>query len=507
MADHGRFSRRAGAIAGAAVGVVVAGTLAALLIVHAGGLGQSPGYTAPSNWHDASPPASGPVVSYAASPDVPGLIVACIGDRAGNQSASPMGLATLWRTRDAGAHWQPLGIHTFRAGCELTLPRGGHGTLFAYNLYAPTPDQESLMVSHDAGDTWQTVATNSDAGNGTGPDLVRARFDAIAGAVYRDGTLYAAAQPQLDGLGSEATPVFAASHDDGRTWAPVESAPDALVRQGFLPLGLAPDYSTPQGWLRLMAPDYPAPSAQLPTSPSILQRSDDGGRTWRIVARIGPASTNFGTSEDGIALLTSPDHPGRVCALLDPIGSGSGSGSASSAAAAATHPAPAAWPVVGAYGVRPVNGLHQTFAGPPAPIPHSTVLAASDDGGAVWSAWVVGQHQRDYGGAVQPGLAMDARGACYVADQVDQFGQSAQNTLLVYRAMPGGSRSIVASLNGQAVAFFGVTTTGGNGETTPRLFALAAVYSGSQTIVCQGDVCPPEPPLPRPHLLWTNVQT
>lgn len=82
--------------------------------------------------------------------------------------------------------------------------------------------------------------------------------------------------------------------------------------------------------------------------------------------------------------------------------------------------------------------------------------------------------------------------------------ESAQNTLLVYRAVPGGNRSIVASLNGQVVALFGLTTAGGT-DTNPRLFALAAVYTRSQMILCQGDVCPPEPPLPRPHLLWTDA--
>ena len=414
-----------------------------------------------------------------------------------------MGPATLWRTRDGGAHWDPLGIHAFRAGCGVTLPRGGHGTLFAYNLYTPTPDQESLMVSLDSGDTWRTVASGSDAGSGAGPDLVRARFDAIAAGVYRDGTLYAA-QPQLDALDGEAISVFSASHDDGRTWAQVESAPDALARQGFLPLGIAPDYGSPQGWLRLMVPDYPAPNAQPPLSPAILQRSDDGGRTWHTIARVGPAATNFGTSEDGIALLTSPDHPDRVCALLDPIGSGM----PLSAAADVAHPTPAVWPWPAAVPLARAPALERrgaaSLAGPPAPIPHSTVLAASDDGGAMWSAWVVGQHQRDYGGAVQPGLTMDARGGCYVADQVDQFGQSAQNTLLVDRAEPGGGRSIVARLNGQAVGFFGVTAASGD-ATAPRVFVLAAVYTGSQMNVCQGDVCPPEPPLPRPHLLWTAL--
>lgn len=145
-----------------------------------------------------------------------------------------------------------------------------------------------------------------------------------------------------------------------------------------------------------------------------------------------------------------------------------------------------------------------TFAGPPPPIPHSTVLAASDDGGAVWSAWVIGQHQRDYGGAVWPGLAMDAHGDCYVADQTAQVGASAQNTMTVYRAADGGGHPVVvASLSGQSASLFAVSSAGGD-AIEPRLFVLATVYTGSQMIVCQGNVCPPEPPLQRPHLIWTS---
>lgn len=507
MAGHWRVSRRSGIVAGAAVGIVVAAALAALLIVRAAGLGQNPDYSVPTHWHDTSPPATGPVVSYAVSPDVPGLIVACIGDRAGNQSASPMGPATLWRTRDSGAHWQPLGTHAFRAGCELAMPRGGHGTIFAYNLNAPTPDQDYLLVSHDAGDTWRTVAT--DAGIGTEPDLVRARYDAIAAGAYRDSTLYAAVQPLRDAFGSHAaTQVFSASRDDGRTWMPVESAPDALVRQGFVPLAIAPDYSTPNGWLRLLAPMLPTPSGQALSSPAIVQRSDDDGRTWHTVAPIGPAASDFMPRGDSAMLLTSAEHPGRVCALLEPVGTGTVSG----AAADVAHSLPnlsasvpiARAPALQSGGVDVLQGRDAAaLAGPPAPISHSTVLAASEDGGAVWSAWVIGQHQRDYGGAVPPGLAMDARGDCYVADQVDQFGTSAQNTLMVYRAAPGSAHpAVVASLKGQAVTFFSVSSAGGD-ATDPRLFVLATVYSGSQMIVCQGDICPPEPPLPRPHLLWT----
>lgn len=38
---------------------------------------------------------------------------------------------------------------------------------------------------------------------------------------------------------------------------------------------------------------------------------------------------------------------------------------------------------------------------------------------------------------------------------------------------------------------------------TPRLVAYTYTYNGPTEIVCQGNVCPPEPVMPPPHLIWT----
>jgi hypothetical protein len=104
------------------------------LVMTLAGCGPLPGGDAavwhlPAGWHDITPPDGRSIASYAVSPDVPGLMFACIGAPENYTSASPMGPATLWRTRDGGDHWQALHVDGLNAGCEVRMPRGGQGTL------------------------------------------------------------------------------------------------------------------------------------------------------------------------------------------------------------------------------------------------------------------------------------------------------------------------------------------------------------------------------------------
>jgi hypothetical protein len=141
---------------------------------------SSPGV--PAGWTDVTPPTHQYVANYAFSPDVPGLIVACIGDRAadvagatvtpgtGNQAVGP---AKLWRTRDGGAHWQALGLSGLRSGSTASLPRGGdggNGTIFT-TIQGGSYGTGTLVVSHDAGDTWRPVETSSLGASGYGAFL------------------------------------------------------------------------------------------------------------------------------------------------------------------------------------------------------------------------------------------------------------------------------------------------------------------------------------------------
>ena len=79
-------------------GIAFIGVLAVVLALAACGVntgGNIPPYSVPAQWHDVSPPTADPIANYAISPDVPGLIVACIGGTTGNMSASPMMLVSL----------------------------------------------------------------------------------------------------------------------------------------------------------------------------------------------------------------------------------------------------------------------------------------------------------------------------------------------------------------------------------------------------------------------------
>src|SRR5262249_45835991 len=73
--------------------------IALLALAACGTSGNTSPYSVPVGWYDVSPPTADPIASYTISPDAPGLIVACIGAQTGHMSASPLGPATLWRTR------------------------------------------------------------------------------------------------------------------------------------------------------------------------------------------------------------------------------------------------------------------------------------------------------------------------------------------------------------------------------------------------------------------------
>ena len=481
------------------LGSALIGVLAVLLALAACGVntgGNIPPYSVPAAWHDVSPPTADPIANYAISPDVPGLIVACIGGKTGNMSASPLGPATLWRTRDGGAHWQRLTASGYIAGCEVAFPAGGNGTLFALNL----DGGQFIQVSHDAGDTWKTIA--QDSGDPYGD--IQQRFALLAHGVYRDGRLYTAGQADTvaaDSAAATATAsslnpppaggsianafadvAFSVSSDDSQTWTVVEAAPDPLIQQGYVPLAIAADYSASGAWFRLWGPSYTSASG----SATVLEHSTDNGQTWQEMRLIGERGTYGGFVDGGpgtATLATEPSQPARLCAAFSPQVSDQ---SASVPASAASG-----------------NVASAALTGPPPSIPHDVALAGSDDGGHTWSSAVVGNHQHDYGGAVDPGVSMDPHGTCYLADVSSQGGDTTGDVATIWRLAPGlGAKpASVARITGQSMVTFAISL--GSASHTPRLVAVAYAYNGPTEIICQGNVCPPEPAIPPSHLIWT----
>jgi hypothetical protein len=424
-------------------------------------------YQPPADWHDITPPTGEQITSYAISSDVPGLIVACIGDQTAHTSAAPMGPAHIWRTRDAGAHWQRLPTTHFYGGCRVALPAGGHGTVFAENYYSA----QFISVSHDAGDTWQTLATSADL------QAVFVLFSAgvyrdgqlysLGAGVYRDGQLYSLGAIARGQAGSALPGSLFASTDDGRTWDTLDASADPLAGQGFFATGLTPDYRTPGAWYRLMAQAYQgfssnaqggagSTSSSLPAT--VLEHSSDNGRTWTALGPIGPRGTLSYWLSPGAMPATTPSQPDRLCAGF--------------------------YPMVSAGGL---DGVHDV------------AVYGSDDGGVTWTGATVAPSSW----AAQPVLAMDTRGNCYTAawagpacwtcDQLDQ------DSTTFWRLAPGSSASPqqIARVTDLRISTLGVADL--PGEVAPRL--LAVVYTPQPGIICRGDICPPEVPHP-PHLIW-----
>lgn len=437
--------------------------------------GGSTGYTPPGGWHEVTAPTSSTIASYAVSPDVPGLIVACIGSP-GHVSADPPGPATLWRTRDGGASWQQLSSDGYVAGCQVAMPTGGHGLVFALN----TLGTQMIQVSTDGGDSWRTLTMRYSGEDGG----IQAEFAQLAGAVHRDGALYAAGLATGQGDNGASMSMFSASRDDGQTWRRIEAAPDPLLRQGYTVQAIAADYRSPGAWFRVIAPSYGAGNA-----PATLEHSSDGGMTWSVLGTFGPNGLYYGQGR--VSLVTSPVRPTRLCVGLEPD---------MTTAQPDTSPSP--------EGNIQYNAHGGILAGPPYLPPRDVALMGSDDGGLHWSgASLYGKGQSN-GRMVPPGAAMDAHGNCYLAGTTSQLGyaNAVQDTATIWRLAPGSATpQVMASFARLVMGAFAVAPAGNT--SAARLVAVAVVFGHGNT---EGQSCGPgcvkEYAGPdTPHLIWANA--
>lgn len=447
---------------------------AALTIVCLLSAACSSHYTPPPGWHDITP-SSESLASYAISPDVPGLIVACIG-APGHLSADPPGPAVLWRTRDGGASWQQLNRDGYVGTCRVAMPAGGHGLIFALNVLG----NEMIQVSANGGDSWRTLTLNYSEADGG----IQAEFAQLAGAVYREGKLYAAGVATGQGDNGASMSRFSASSDDGQTWRSIEAAPDPLLRQGYTVQAIAADYRSPGAWFRLIAPSYGAGNA-----PAALEHSSNGGVTWTIVDTFGPNGLYYG--QGSATLTTSPTAPGSLCVGLEP-----------EMLTAQPHPTPS-----------PEASTHHDMymgilMGPPYMPPRAVALMGSDDGGLHWSGATVANHSSDGGGMVPSGVAMGAHGTCYLAGTISHFGSTNkdQYAATIWRLAPSASApEVIASLPQVGMSAFAVAPGGDQGE---RLVAdmLTISHSDTRTQSCGPSCTTIEYPGPdTPHLIWANA--
>jgi hypothetical protein len=477
--DLAHVSRRPRSLLAA---VAVIGLIGALAAVLHGLLGLNAN-TPPAGWQTRTPPTNEQVASYAVSPDVPGLIVACIGDQTPHVSAGELGPAHIWRSRDAGRHWQRLAVSGFIAGCDIALPAGGRGTVVVLNHL---DTEEYVAVSRDAGDTWKTVASASGV-QVDGVRGARSTYYSLATGIYRDERLYALTPTvtTFDGQpDASRVNVLAYTPDDGATWRPIETTPDPLGAQGYLALTFAADYRAPGAWFRVLARvPYTAQSsaASAAVSPAAyLQHSTDDGRTWTTLGPIGPggstgAARYFYDQGSAVHIASTPSQPSRICAMF--VASQVTRTGAAARASGAT-----------------LSVLGVAIAlGPPYREPLDVAIEASNDGGRTWTGGTIVQHQHNEG--FVGGAALDQRGDCYLADNAT--GSKADGTptsdATIWQLRPVQADAKPAyRFSGRSAQLVGVTLS--SGERSAEL--VASVETPQPPVFCIGGVCPGYTPHP-----------
>lgn len=429
------------------------------------GCGAAPrGYQPPKGWRAIALPTTQLSAQYAISPDVPGLIVGCIGDKLG-------GPANLWSTSDGGAHWRQLPFDGLIGGCELAAPTGGQGAIFLLNILGATPQQQTLKVSHDAGQTWHTIATSADfqsASNFYGEDILQQLFALISAGVYRNGRLYTVGHLDTTDANVLSVPAFSVSDDDGRTWTKQESRTDPLAAQRSMPLGIAPDYRSPGAWFRLLGP-----GEQGQPAPATLEHSSDGGRTWTVMGTVGPAGRFVNAAM--ATLATTPAQPARLCAGMVAEGSFQNT---------AVRTLPAFAPAA-------------AFGPPPTP-PQSIVLAGSDDGGLTWnSASIVQQSHTDN---LASGVFINSSGTCFLAENYTVFGDSDPDVASIWQLASGTGAQPERLWQVQHQLFTTFVLNIGSGTQQPRFVAITATYHQHPTSDGYA-ISATEPP----RLIWTDA--
>ncbi len=262
---------------------------------------------APQGWHNVTLHGTINGYEYAVSHDDPGLMLACGSSMEQSFLFAISWKERCWRTHDGGENWTdiqppPIPSHSF----HLIVPRADAGTVFAVedNIALHQQPPQSVVVTHDAGATWQYV-TQLVGGIGDFENVE----DTLALGIYRGEKLYSLIAPASKQEG--ATPQdFAFSTDDGKTWTRPERTPSTLRRTGWQITGFAADYRLPHGWYR---------SLTNTDSGTKLEHSIDDGQTWTTVGVIMNSSEDSARTFDSVTLATTPTQPQALCAADDGI--------------------------------------------------------------------------------------------------------------------------------------------------------------------------------------------
>ncbi|MDQ3991996.1 MAG: glycosyl hydrolase, partial [Actinomycetota bacterium] len=208
---------------------------------------------------------------------------------AGTGESSPGGGSVVWggtgmyRSRDAGATWEPIGLETSGAFGRVVVDPTNPKRIFAAasgNLFVPGGER-GVYRSDDGGDTWERVLEGENETTGAvdvavdpkDPDnLLATMWDHVRYPTHR---IYA-------GVGSGVW----RSTDGGDTWAEVE-LPQNVAPASVGRIGVAFAASNP-------AVAYAIVANQANGNAVGVWRSTDGGATWIRRTTAGLSQSSFG---------------------------------------------------------------------------------------------------------------------------------------------------------------------------------------------------------------------
>lgn len=449
--------------------VVLLGLLAQWSVSGPGSQPLSP--APPPGWHAAAIlPGTYDTITYAISPDVPGLVLALTSNYGPDTGA-------LYRSHDFGATWQALSApFPLSAISQLEAPAGGQGTYLVSDMAFSDqggPLELDVAVTHDVGSTWSAFQI---------PLPITALQAPIHGTIYRDGALYGLI-PEVAQPGES---VFAVSHDDGQTWTSIEAAPSSNTVETLVPAALAPDEGSKYGWYRLSA-EASAAQSQPESAPLTVQHSSDGGRTWHTVSTVGPLGPQIGQEH---SIVTSPGAPRRLCVATTPNPTQMQASTGGNLAAAMA-----------------ANTAKETALITPTTrsvtVPFEDGLYASADGGHTWVGGTIATHSGDFGTLSQ--VEMGADGTCYVLDTSAPYSELGCDkcTATIWKLGPADSAPVVVTkIAGLSVNDFALVPA--QGTTPARLMVSFQHVVDTTSALCHFFRCASVASSPL-RLAWMDV--
>ncbi|MGZ3680232.1 MAG: WD40/YVTN/BNR-like repeat-containing protein [Ktedonobacterales bacterium] len=237
-----------------------------------------------SPWEQvALPPSHNAAWSFALAPSDPSTVFACAATN-GTQD----GPVELWRSRDAGAHWQRVAVSLTGSACliQTVTATDGHIAALATGFSRKSAAQGNCssivnFISHDGGDTWAQVSapgTLSSAQRGANCALIITSHHLYLWHFFSNGVNVATGQH-----------TFLERSDDGATWIRADTglSSDTYFYPTFLS-GSADDS------VIASVPDQHG--AVLGVT---LWRSQDGGGHWQ----------RLGDTERYVTLFASQESP------------------------------------------------------------------------------------------------------------------------------------------------------------------------------------------------------